>query len=191
MPAETKSVSLRDVYVEHLRDLYSAENQIIEVLPGVIEKVTAQTIKDALQEHLNTTRTHIERLEQIFAVFNQDPQGKKCIGMAGILQEGEEEMDRIMDSTDLLDAVLIAVCLKVEHYEISAYETIVAFTQLLGETDASNLLTKTLEEEKTAQGKLGQLRLTEVMQSPDTLRTHNPEGRSIKNQITANDTLGG
>jgi ferritin-like metal-binding protein YciE len=191
MPVETKSVSLRDIYVEHLRDLYSAEYQIIEVLPHIVERVTAQTVKDALQEHLNTTRLHIERLDQIFDVFNQDPQGKKCVGMAGILQEGSEEMARTMESTDLMDAVLIATCLKVEHYEISAYETVIAFTQLLGETDASNLLTKTLEEEKAAQGNLGQLRLTEVMQSTDTLRTHNPEGRSIKNQITANDTLGG
>jgi ferritin-like metal-binding protein YciE len=191
MPVGTKSVSLRDVYIEHLRDIYSAENQIVEVLPAIVEKVTAQTVKDALQDHLNTTRTHIERLDQIFAAFNQDPQGKKCVGMAGILQEGNEEMVRTMESTDLMDAVLIAACLKVEHYEISAYETVIAFTQLLGETDASNLLTKTLEEEKAAQGNLGQLRLTEVMQSTDTLRTHNPEGRSIKNQITANDTLGG
>jgi ferritin-like metal-binding protein YciE len=191
MPAGTKSVSLRDVYVEHLRDLYSAENQIVEVLPAIVEKVAAQTVKDALQEHLNTTRAHIERLDQIFAGFDQDPQGKKCVGMAGILQEGNEEMTRTMDSTDLMDAVLIAACLKVEHYEISAYETVIAFAQLLGETDASTLLTKTLEEEKAAQGKLGQLRLTEVMQSPDTLRATNAEGRSIKNQITANDTLGG
>jgi ferritin-like metal-binding protein YciE len=191
MPVETKPVSLRDVYVEHLRDLYSAENQIVEVLPTIVEKVTAQTVKDALQEHLNITRTHIERLDQIFSGFNKDPHGKKCVGMAGILQEGNEEMAKIMDSRDLMDTVLIATCLKVEHYEISAYETVIAFTQLLGETDASSLLTKTLEEEKAAQGKLGQLRLTEVMQSTDTLRTHNPEGRSVKNQITANDTLGG
>lgn len=191
MPAEMKSVSLRDIYVEHLRDLYDAENQIIEVLPHIIEKVTAQPVRDALQDHLNTTRTHTERLDQILAAFNKDPHGKKCAGMAGILQEGREEMSRTMESGDLMDAVLIAACLKVEYYEISTYETVIAFAQLLGETDASTLLTKTLEEEKTAQGKLGQLRLTEVMQSPDTLRATNPEGRSIKNQITANDTLGG
>ncbi len=191
MPAEIQPVSLRDVYIEHLRDLYSAENQIVKVLPNIIEKVTAQTVRDALQDHLNTTRTHIERLDQIFAVFNQGAQGKKCVGMAGILQEGNEEMAQTMDSADLMDAVLIATCLKVEHYEISAYETVIAFTQLLGETDAAILLTKTLEEEKAAQGQLGQLRLTEVMQSTDTFRAHNPEGRSIKNQIAANDTLGG
>jgi ferritin-like metal-binding protein YciE len=191
MPAEIKSLSLRDVYVEHLKDLYSAETQIVEALPKVIEKVSTETVKEALQGHLNETRIQIERLDQIFAVFNEDPHGKKCVGMAGILQEGDEAMSETMDSRDLMDAALIGACLKVEHYEISAYETVIAFTQLLGETDASNLLTKTLEEEKAAQGKLGQLRLTEVMQSPDTFRTTNPEGRSIKNQITANDTLGG
>jgi ferritin-like metal-binding protein YciE len=191
MPAEIKSLSLRDVYVAHLKDLYSAETQIMEALPKVIEKISTQTVREALQSHLNETRTQIERLDQIFSSSNEDPHGKKCVGMAGILQEGNEEMAETMDSKDLMDAVLIGACLKVEHYEVSAYETAIAFTQLLGETDASNLLTKTLEEEKAAQGKLGQLRLTEVMQSPDTFRATNPEGRSIKNQITANDTLGG
>lgn len=191
MPAEIKSLSLKDVYIDHLKDLYSAETQIVEVLPKIIEKMATQTVKLGLEDHLKENMKQIERLDQIFQVLQLDPGGKKCEGMTGILQEGNEHMAQAMDSADLMDAALIGAYLKVEHYEISAYETVIAFAQLLGETDASKLLTQTLEEEKATAGKLGQLRLTDVMQSTDTLRANNPEGRSIKNQITANDTLGG
>ncbi len=153
----TEIKSLRDLYVGHLKDIYSAENQITKALPKVIKKVTSPELKKALENHLNETMKQIDRLDQIFESLDASPRGKKCIGMEGVLEESKEAMSEKMSSPDLMDAALVGGCQKVEHYEISAYGTVRAFAVLLGEDEAVDLLSQTLEEEKAADAKLTEL----------------------------------
>ena len=150
----TKIESLRKLYIDYLKDMYSAENQITKALPQVIKKVTEPELKKGLEKHLKETMHQIERLEQIFQSLDGSPRGKKCVGMEGVLGEGKETMAEKMTSPDLMDAALISACQKVEHYEIAAYGTIRAFAKLLGEDEAMDLLTQSLEEEKAADEKL-------------------------------------
>ncbi len=148
--------SLKDLYTDHLKDLYSAEHQITKALPKIIKKATSPELKKGLEDHLEETMNHILRLEQIFGSLDASPRGKKCVGMEGVLEEGKEVMSEKMAS-DLMDAALIGGCQKVEHYEISAYGTVRAFASLLGEDQAVDLLTQTLDEEKAADEKLTEL----------------------------------
>jgi ferritin-like metal-binding protein YciE len=150
----TEIASLRELYVDHLKDIYSAENQITKVLPKVIKKVTSPELKQGLEDHLQQTMNQIKRLDQIFKSLDSSPRGKKCVGMEGILDEGKEAMAEKMSSPDLMDAALIGGCQKVEHYEIAAYGTVRAFAKLLGEDKAVDLLTQTLDEEHAADAKL-------------------------------------
>lgn len=161
--------SLRELYVDHLKDLYNAENQITKALPKVINKVTSPDLKNSLEGHLKETLKQIERLDHIFESLGKSPRGKKCVGMEGVLAEGKEVMAEKMSSPDLMDAALIGGCQKVEHYEISAYGTVRAFAELLGEDEAADLLTQTLEEEHTADAKLTVLAMNIV--NPEALQT--------------------
>jgi ferritin-like metal-binding protein YciE len=149
--------SLRELYVDHLKDMYSAETQITKALPKVIKKVTSPDLKQGLENHLHETMKQVERLERIFSSLDASPRGKKCVGMEGVLEEGKEAMSEKMASPDLMDAALIGACQKVEHYEISAYGTIREFAKLLGEQEAVDLLSQSLEEEKAADEKLSQV----------------------------------
>jgi ferritin-like metal-binding protein YciE len=149
--------SLRDLYVDQLKDLYSAENQITKALPKVIKKVTSPELKQALEKHLQETVKQVDRLDQIFESMATSPRGKKCVGMEGVLDESKEVMSEKMASPDLMDAALTGGCQKVEHYEISAYGTTRAFAVLLGEDKAVDLLTQTIEEERAADAKLTEL----------------------------------
>ncbi len=160
----TEIESLRDLYIDHLKDLYSAENQITKALPKVIKKVTSPELKNALDNHLKETIKQIDRLDQIFESLDSSPRGKKCVGMEGVLEEGKEAMAEKMSSPGLLDAALIGGCQKVEHYEIAGYGTVRAFAVLLGEDEAVDLLGQTLEEEKAADAKLTELGVNRVNQ---------------------------
>jgi ferritin-like metal-binding protein YciE len=188
---ETKTLSLKELYIDHLRDLHDAENQIVRVLPKVIKKVTAFKVKKGLEVHLKETLRHIERLDQIFEKLGRNPRGKRCAGMEGILQESHEAMAEKMEMPELMDAALIGACQKVEHYEISAYETVIALAEWLGESAALRLLHKTLEEEKAVGAKLIQLRASEVMKGPETFDTPLVKRNSLKKQLTINDSPGG
>jgi ferritin-like metal-binding protein YciE len=150
----TEIASLRELYVDHLKDIYSAENQITKVLPKVIKKVTSPELKQGLEDHLQQTMNQIKRLDQIFKSLDCSPRGKKCVGMEGVLDEGKEAMAEKMSSPGLMDAALIGGCQKVEHYEIATYGTVRAFAKLLGEDKAVDLLTQTLDEEHAADAKL-------------------------------------
>lgn len=150
----TEIASLKELYIEHLKDLYSAENQITKAIPKIINKATSPELKKGLEDHLKETMKQIERLDKIFAALKNSPLGKKCVGMEGVLKEGAEAMAEKMSSPDLMDAALIGACQKVEHYEISGYGTVRAFADLLGEQEARDLLTQTLNEEKSADEKL-------------------------------------
>lgn len=138
-------------------------------MPKVINKVTSPDLKNSLEGHLKETLKQIERLDRIFESLGKSPRGKKCVGMEGVLAEGKEVMAEKMSSPDLMDAALIGGCQKVEHYEISAYGTVRAFAELLGEDEAADLLTQTLEEEHTADAKLTVLAMNIV--NPEALQT--------------------
>jgi ferritin-like metal-binding protein YciE len=147
---------LRDLFVEELKDLYSAENQIIKALPKMIKAATSEELKAGFEEHLEQTKGHVERLEQIFKDLDESPRGKKCKGMEGLLEEGKELMEEDAEA-EVLDAGLIAAAQHVEHYEIAGYGCVRTYADLLGEKKAAQLLQKTLDEEKQTDQKLTKL----------------------------------
>jgi len=142
--------TLRDVYAHELQDMYSAEKQILKALPKIIKKAGATELQEALEEHRTVTEDQVSRLEQILGELSVPPKNsKKCKGMAGILEEGEELLKEDTDD-GVLDAALIGAAQKVEHYEIAAYGTLVAFARQLGDDRAVELLEQSLEEERSA-----------------------------------------
>lgn len=145
--------SMQDLFYEELEDLYDAEKQIVKALPKVAEAVASEELKTALEEHLEQTKQHVTRLEQVFRTIGREAKAKKCDGMKGLLEEGENVISEL-DESPVRDAALIAAAQKVEHYEISGYGTLRTFAQLLGHEDAVELLEETLEEEKEADEKL-------------------------------------
>ena len=148
--------SLQELYVEQLRDLYSAENQLIKALPKMAKAAQSSTLREGFEHHLEQTRGHVDRLEQIFTAMDESPKGRKCAGMEGLVEEGEEVIKE-QSSSDALDAGLIASAQRVEHYEIAAYGTVRTFAGLLGDEEAVNLLQQTLDEEKETDEKLTEL----------------------------------
>jgi ferritin-like metal-binding protein YciE len=148
--------ALMELYVDELKDLYDAENRLVKALPKVAKTASSDKLRSAVEEHLEQTRGHVDRLKEIFDNLGEKPTGKKCAGMIGILKEGEEIMDEDFEG-DVMDAALISAAQRVEHYEIAAYGCVRTWAGLLGENEASALLEKTLEEEKETDVKLTQL----------------------------------
>ena len=148
--------SLRELYVEQLRDLYDAENQLIKALPKMAKEATSDELRQGIEEHLEQTRGQAERLEQIFEQLGEKAKGKKCKGMQGLIEEGQETLEEDMEE-DTKDAAIIAAAQRVEHYEISGYGTARTYANLLGENEAAELLEQTLQEEKETDQKLNQL----------------------------------
>lgn len=149
--------SLRELYVHELKDIYSAEKQITKALPKMIKAATTPELSTALEEHLEITKGQIERLDRILAALDKTGRSnKKCKGMEGLLEEGEELLQEEAEP-EVLDAGIIASAQKVEHYEIAAYGTLAAYARLLGDSEAQSLLEQTLAEEKEADQKLTQL----------------------------------
>jgi len=148
--------SLRELYVEQLRDLYDAENQLVKALPKMAEASNSDELRQGFEEHLEQTKEHVHRLETIFEELGEKPKSEKCKGMEGLVKEGSEVLDEDMQD-DVKDAAIIAAAQRVEHYEISGYGTVRTFANLLGEDEAVSLLQKTLDEEKETDAKLTQL----------------------------------
>jgi ferritin-like metal-binding protein YciE len=148
--------NLRKLYIDQLRQLHSAETQITEALPKMIEAAKDAQLKQALQTHLRETETHVSRLEEILNSIHGSVDSKNCKGLAALITEGE---DVIKDATDdsVRDAGIIAAAQKVEHYEMAAYGTVATFAEILGEDRQAGLLEKTLEEEKHADAVLTQI----------------------------------
>jgi len=147
---------LRGLYLDELRDLYSAENQLVKALPKMAKAANSDELRDGIEEHLEQTKSHVERLEQIFEAMDESPKGKKCTGMEGLVKEGGEVMDEDFEGA-VLDAALIGAAQRVEHYEIAAYGTVIAFAEQLGESEHVSQLKETLEEEKETDEKLTSL----------------------------------
>ena len=148
--------SLREMFVEELKDLYNAENQLIKALPKMAKAASSAELKRAFESHLKETKVHVERLEQVFKSLDEAAKGKKCKAMEGLVEEGSEWMEEDADE-DVMDAGLIACAQRVEHYEIAGYGCVRTYAQLLGETKAAGLLQKTLDEEGACDKKLTQL----------------------------------
>ncbi len=151
--AKEKVKSLDELFVESLRDLYDAEKQIVKAMPKMIKQASSEDLKRGLQDHLDVTNKQIERLDQIFTELKMPSKGKHCMGMEGLLKEGDEEMKEMGDP-QVKDAAIIASAQKVEHYEISGYGTARAYARALGHQNIARLLDQTADEEGMADKKL-------------------------------------
>jgi ferritin-like metal-binding protein YciE len=138
--------SLEALYIAELKDLYSAEKQLIKALPKMAKAATSKELKQGFAHHLKQTRGHVTRLEKVFAAIDASPRGKKCIAMEGLIKEGEE-LTKEESEPEVLDAALIAAAQKVEHYEIAGYGCVRTYAQLLGDQKSADLLQQTLNEE--------------------------------------------
>ena len=162
--------NLRELLVDELKDIYSAENQILKALPKMAKKASHPELKDAFETHLAETQGHVQRLEEIFQQLGEKPKGKTCAAMQGIVEEGKEIMGEDYDD-DVMDAALIAAAQKVEHYEIASYGTVRAWAKLLKEKEVVGLLQQTLDEE----GKTDKL-LTKLATSSINIEAADEEG---------------
>src|SRR5215207_8449077 len=149
----SKMATLEDLYTDLLKDLYSAEKQLVKALPKMAKNAQSKDLQKAFTEHLKQTEGHVERIERIVSDMDGSPRGKKCVGMEGLIEEGNELLKEDVEP-DVLDAGLIAAAQKVEHYEIASYGTARAWANHLGFDQAARLLQQTLEEESMANEKL-------------------------------------
>lgn len=148
--------SLKDLFVDELKDLYSAENQILKALPKMIKKATSPDLKAGFEKHLKETEVHVERLEKIFKELEASPKGKKCKGMEGVIEDGKELMEEDAEP-EVMDAGLIGAAQHVEHYEMAGYGCVRTYAELLGNSNFAKLLQQTLDEEKATDEKLSEL----------------------------------
>jgi ferritin-like metal-binding protein YciE len=138
--------TLEQLYLSELRDLYSAENQLLKALPKMAKGATSPELKDAFEQHLEQTKGHVERLEELFQQLQESPKGKTCHGMKGLIEEGSEILKEDGEGS-VLDAGIIVAAQKVEHYEIASYGSVRTFANLLGKGEDAKLLQSTLDEE--------------------------------------------
>ena len=151
-----KASNLKKLYVAELKDLYSAENQLVKALPKMAEAATSDDLRLGFQAHLKQTQEHVSRLEKLFKEMGESSKGKKCKGMEGLIEEGKEMIEEGLEPEEL-NAGLISAAQRVEHYEIAGYGCVRTYAKLLGQTSAVALLEKTLTEEKETDSKLTQL----------------------------------
>ena len=145
--------TLKDLYVDEIKDLYSAEKQLIKALPKMAKAANDDQLREAFRTHLKETAQHAARLEQICQELGVSPRGKKCVGMEALIEEGSELIKENPDP-EVLDAGLISKAQHVEHYEIAGYGTVRTYAQVLGEKGVAKLMAQTLKEEKAADKKL-------------------------------------
>ena len=148
--------NLREALVDEIKDIYNAEKQIVKALPKIAKRAASDELREAFESHLEETRNQVSRLERVFELLDEKPRGKHCAGMAGILEEGSETMQEDADDS-VMDAMLIAGGQRVEHYEITAYGTAIAWAEALGLTEVAEVLGESLAEEKAADEKLSVL----------------------------------
>jgi len=153
MPLET----LQDVFIDQLKDLYSAESQIIKALPKMAKAASSHDLQQAFKDHLEQTREQVTRLDQVMELVGATGKGKKCKGMEGLIEEGKEVLEEKDASPAALDAALIAAAQRVEHYEIAAYGTVCTYAKQLGHREALNLLKETMNEEEETDKRLTQI----------------------------------
>ena len=148
--------TLRETFLDELGSIYDAEKQLIKALPKMAEAAENEDLRRAFEEHLEQTKGHVSRLEQIFGSLDENPNGKTCKGMEGLIKEGSEMIEED-PGQEQLDAGLISAAQRVEHYEIAGYGCVRTYAQLLGDDEAVSLLEETLKEEKETDAKLTEL----------------------------------
>jgi ferritin-like metal-binding protein YciE len=153
--------SLENLFIHELKDLLSAEKQLVKALPKMAKGASSDTLRAAIEEHLEQTKGHVQRLEQIFEQLGKTARAEHCKAMEGLIAEGSDLLEE-EGSPMVKDAALIGAAQRVEHYEISAYGTTRTLAELLGHNDAAELLQQTLDEEKETDDKLTQLAMSEV-----------------------------
>lgn len=146
-------MALMDVFTDELRDLYSAENQLVKALPKLAKGAKDKQLKTLFTEHLDETKGHVERLKQVFEILGKKPTGKHCNGMEGLIEEGKEALEEDAEGPSF-DLGLTGGALRVEHYEIAGYHAVIAMAKTLGMRDAADLLKQNLEEEVAAAKKV-------------------------------------
>jgi ferritin-like metal-binding protein YciE len=156
-----KIKTLYDLYVDELKDIYSAENQLVQALPKMAKAAKSPQLQKAFQNHLEKTKQHVQRIEEVFSEIDASPRGKKCMAMEGLVEEGKEIMHEDIDE-EVLDAALIGAAQRVEHYEIAAYGSARSHAEHLGHSRAVKLLQQTLDEEKEADEELTHIAETQV-----------------------------
>lgn len=162
-----KQKELKDLFLDTLKDIYFAEKKILSALPKMAKAAQSEKLRAAFEKHEGETETQVERLEQVFAAIDENPRGKTCDAIMGILDEGKEIMDEYK-GMPALDAGLLAAAQAVEHYEISRYGSLKCWAAELGYKDAVKLLDATLNEEKNTDSALTQLAETEVNRHAET-----------------------
>jgi ferritin-like metal-binding protein YciE len=145
--------NIKELLVDELKDIYSAEKQITRALPKMAKATSSEELKEAFQSHLDETHGQIERLDKIFEILGKASRGKMCHGMQGVLEEGSEVIEEI-EKSPVRDAALISAAQRVEHYEMAAYGAVREYARILGQDEIVSLLEETLEEEKAADQKL-------------------------------------
>lgn len=148
--------TLEKLYIEELRDLYNAENQLLKALPKMAKGASSPELKDAFEKHLEQTKGHVQRLEELFEQRDESPKGKTCKAMKGLVEEGSEILKEEGEDS-VLDAGMIVAAQKVEHYEIASYGSVRTFANLLGKDEEAKVLQSTLDEEAETNEILNQL----------------------------------
>ena len=161
--------TLQDLFVEELKDLYSAEAQLLKAMPKMVKKAQHPELKQAFETHMRETEGQVKRLDQIFETLGEKAKGKKCLAMEGLVNEAKEHMSEDMDD-DVMDAALIGMAQKIEHYEIAGYGTARTYAKLLGNREIQRLLQETLDEE----GKTDKL-LTKLAESSINIEAAQPD----------------
>jgi ferritin-like metal-binding protein YciE len=167
--------TLKTLYINELRDLYNAEQQLVKALPKMAKGASSEELQDAFEKHLEQTKMHVERLEEVFEEIGERPKGKTCKAMKGLIEEGSEILDEDGEES-VLDAGIIVAAQKVEHYEIAGYGSVRTFAQLLGKDRSADLLQTTLDEESEANELLN--KLAEDIVNPEALMEPEMAGAS-------------
>jgi ferritin-like metal-binding protein YciE len=167
--------TLQKLYTDELRDLYNAENQLLKALPKMAKAASSEDLKEAFEKHLEQTKGHVERLEQVFEELDEKPKGKTCRAMKGLIEEGSEILEQDGEES-VRDAGIIVAAQKVEHYEIAGYGSARTFAHLLGQNKAADLLQTTLDEESETNEILN--KLAESVVNPEALRETKLAGAS-------------
>jgi len=161
-----KLETLKTLYIDELRDLYNAENQLVKALPKMAKAASSEELQDAFEKHLEQTKSHVDRLEEVFEEIGEKPKGKTCKAMKGLIDEGSEILKEDGEES-VIDAGIIVAAQKVEHYEIASYGSVRTFAQLLGKDRSAELLQRTLDEESEANEVLN--KLAEDIVNPEAL----------------------
>ncbi len=168
--------SLKQLYVGELKDLFSAENQLVEALPKMAKAASSDELRAGFQTHLEQTKAQVQRLEEIFESLDESPKGKKCAAMEGLVKEGSEMMEEDFEDA-VLDVGLIGAARRVEHYEIAAYGAVCEIAKVLGQTKHASLLQETLNEESETDEKLADL-AKEISSQVDEESSEEQQGAS-------------